>query len=338
MATTLFKQSTLHGWLHREATPDFLKRQPIMKSIMTGGRIDYDEKGDGFKWKWRTTPRELQSYGPYATYNVGEHADTIDFFLPWSQFVLVGSLAGLELDQQGTPGNLDDGTILKMEEFVLKSMRTDWNYRLPNEIWNGELDPLNSGQGLTLSGITQSVVPNPATGEYAGQNRAAVDGLRNQQFAANSGSSGDPFADAWQLLVRARIRSTRARKPDGSSYRANMLATKEHILEAIMNKHLTQNTNQPAAVNGMRSFMGWSIDESILDDDSPDERLYALSMEALRLATTASSQRDLFNIRVDRALPFHVHEGDTAVVMRSANMQLVNTFPKAHVVITGWSA
>jgi hypothetical protein len=55
------------------------------------------------------------------------------------------------------------------------------------------------------------------------------------------------------------------------------------------------------------------------------------------LCTTAGSEKELFKLRVEKNLPFHIHEGDMALVLRSANMQLVDEFPKANGMITSWT-
>lgn len=332
---TMFSTFTTNGFLHREVLPSFFTRQPLMRHIEK--RVMYGQKGSSIDWYYRLSAQNVTSYGRYATYDVAEQGDYVKLTLPWSSLFIAKSLAGLEIDQQGDAGSIDDGTIIKIEAQALKELKEDWDFRLNPEVATGDGATQNGGTGRTLYGVTQSVVASPSTGTYAGQSRVTISDLRNQQFAATSGPSGAADADAWWLVLSMKMTCRQARKAGGQAYQPNILLGDQVPIEDILNKHFTQNTALGASVNGMRSLLGFDISDDLIDDDLTANSVFMLSSNVWSLCTTASSKKDLFKLRKETNLPWHIHEGDCALVLRSANMQLVDEFPKANGMITSWS-
>lgn len=332
---TMFDTFTREGFLTREIIPSFFTRQPLARHLRK--RIMYKQKGKTIDWFYRLSAQSLTSYGRYATYEVAEQGDYVQLSLPWSQLFVARSLAGLDLDKQGKAGSIDDGTEVEIEAQAFKELKEDFEFGLNPEFATGDGAILNSGTGRTLYGVTQSVASSPSSGSYAGQNRASLSDLRNQQFAATSGPSGSPDADAWWLVMSMKMTCRQARKTGGMAYQPNILLGDQVPIEDILNKHFTQNTAVGADVNGMKSLLGFDISDDLVDDDLTANSVYMLSSAVWNLCTTASSEKDLFKLRVDKNLPWHIHERDCALVLRSAPMQLVDEFPKANGVITAWT-
>jgi hypothetical protein len=333
---TMFSTFTTNGFLDREIRPSFFTRQPLMRHLRK--KVRYGCKGTSIDWYYRLSAQPLTSYGRYATYDVADAPDDhVRLTLPWSSLFVAVSLAGLELDQQGKPGSMDDGTIINIEAQTLKALKEDWDYGLNPQFATGDGASENNGTGRTVYGVTQSVVSSPSSGTYAGQSRVSISDLRNQQFAATSGPSGAPDADAWWLVLSMKMTCRKAKKSQGQSYQPNILLGSQVPIEDILNKHFTQNTALGADVNGMKSLLGFDISDDLIDDDLTSSSVFMLSSNVWNLCTTAGSEKELFKLRTEKNLPFHIHEGDMALVLRSANMQLVDEFPKANGMITSWT-
>lgn len=336
MASEAFSTFNSAGFISKEVRPSFFKRQVLMRH--TEERVQYNQKGGTCDWYWRVSAQTLQSYGEYATYSAAEQGDYLRFSLPWSSVVMVRALSGKEQRRQGTAGNLYDGTFLRLESQITTEVKQDFSYRMNYEVAQGAGTALNGGGGRTLFGVNQSVVASPSTGLYAGQNRANVSDLRNQQIAATSGPSGTAAADAWWLIMRMLLLCMKARKPDRSAYKPSiLLCSTETQVQDIMNRHLTQNTNVGAKVGNWISVFGFDITSDLVDDDMPSSTVHMLAPELWSLATTASNKGELFNFRVDKNLPYHVDPMDKALVLASADMCLVDEFPKGNGIITSWS-
>lgn len=330
-----FDTFNFQGFVNREVRPSFFTRQILMRHMEN--RVKYGQKGSACDWFWRVSAQTLQSYGEYATYSASESGDYVRFSLPWSSVVMVRAINGKEIRRQGTPGNLYDGTFLRLETQITNEVKQDFKFRINAEIAQGAGGALNGGGGRTLYGVNQSVVASPSTGTYAGQNRANLSDLRNQQIAATSGPSGTPAADAWWLIMRMLLLCNKARKPDRSAYKPSiLLCSSETQVQDIMNRHLTQNTSVGAKVGDWISVFGFDIASDIIDDNMPASTVHMLSPEVWQLATVAANKSELFEARVDDNLPYHVDKKDKAVVLNSADMCLVDEFPKANGVITSW--
>lgn len=328
--TAMFSQFQLDGYLTRKVIPYFFTMQKMLKHLES--RIKYGQKGDNVVWNLRLSAQTLKSYGNYATFSAGDVADYAQASLPWASVYVARSLAGLELEKQGRPGSLDDGTVLSMESQALMEIKDDFYFRLSTEMFTGDGLTLNGGSGVTPTGVTQSV--RTSAGTYAGISQSTVDAHDNQRFAATSGPSGNAKQDAWWIFLNAIAQSMRAKDSNGRTYRPNVaLGNRTHWVD-IKNKGFSQNTQVGANVKGVETIEGIELE---VDDDATSDAVYFLPMECFDLYTTASSKNDMFKLRVVDNIPDHVHEGDKALVMRSCPIQIANRFPKGCTVVTSWT-
>lgn len=336
MSSDAFSTFNFEGFVNKEVRPSFFTRQVLGRHLEN--KVKYGQKGSSCDWFWRVSAQTLQSYGEYATYTASEGGDYARFTLPWSSVVMVRAINGKEIRRQGSPGNLYDGTFLRLETQITTEVKQDFTYRICREYAQGNGGTLNGGGGRTLYGVNQSVVASPSTGLYGGQNRANLSDLRNQQIAATSGPSGTAAADAWWLIMRMMLLCMKARKPDRSAYKPSiLLCSTETQVQDIMNRHLTQNTSVGAKVGNWISVFGFDITADLVDDDMPTSTVHMLSPELWSLATVAANKSELFNMRVDSNLPYHVDKMDKAVVLASADMCLIDEFPKGNGIVTSWS-
>lgn len=328
-----FDATTLDGWLQRKAIPYFMTRQVLFKKLYDGGRWEIQHGKTGVQWNVRLSGSNIASYGKFATFTAGETGDHATAYLPWGQLYATAAISGLEMDRQGKAGSFEDGTLTPMHAEILADLKNDFSWRLATQFTSGDGTDLNGGSGVTIYGYQQSVATSPSTGTYANISRVTVTDQRNQQFSAASGPSTNAAQDAWWALLNGKYQGMRMMgkeimKPD-------ILIAGSGPLVMIKNKGLVQNTSLGANVKSVETVEGMEI--SMPDDDATSATVYQLCSKVFSIIST-HAKKDFFKIREEKNPGGdHVHEGDSAVVIRTPSFQLVNKFPKANVAITSFS-
>ncbi len=329
-----YTQAQLNGYRDLKVLPYFLTEQSLLRMLKAKGRIKNAAGGENIVWDVRLSGQSLKSFGPYATFTASERGDYAQASLPWAAVYADDSISGLQKERQGNVGSLESGTIRKIRSQALDELKEDFFKDLNTQLWNGDGALLNSTTGANVIGVTQSVVASPATGSYAGINRATVSNHRNQQFSAASGPNTNAATDAWWAILN--MKSLVSKRPMGGAKaaRPDMLLTTRAVEVLIKNKGYVQNQNVGATVNGIDMIEGMEI---TVDDDVTAGYAYMLSSETFELLLPAGvGLRDLVRISYKSDLEDHVHPEDEALVMYS-HLQLRNMFPKANGVITSFS-
>lgn len=329
-----FDSTTLDGWLQRQAIPYFFTRQPLFRRLYDGGNWEVQHGKTGVQWRVRLSGSTIASYGNYATFTAAETGDFATAYLPWGSLFASAAISGKEMDRQGAAGSFEDGTLTPMHEEILRDLKDDFAWRVATQFTSGDGTALNAGTGNTILGYQQSVATSPSTGTYANISRVTVSDHRNQQFAATSGPSASAAQDAWWCLLNGKYQGMRQMGPR-SKMAPDILIAGSGPIVMIKNKGFSQNTSLGANVKSIETVEGMEIDQP--DDDATSTVVYQLCSKAFKIISTETKSgffklREVMNPGGD-----HVHEKDSALVIRTPDFQLVNTFPKANVAITSFS-
>jgi len=328
-----FDATMLDGWLKRDAIPYFFTRQPFFSKMFNGSQWEVQHGKTGFQWNVRLSGSQIYSYGSMETFTATEGGDFATAYLPWGSLYSKIAISGKKMDRQGSAGSLDDGTLTPMHAQILSDLKDDFTWRLGTEFADGDGTDVNGGGGAGIYGYKQSVATSPATGTYANLSRVTITDHRNQQFSAAAGPSTSAATDAWWAILNGVTTGSRMMGPKGRC-KPDTLVAPEGPLVMIKNKGYIQNQSVGASVNGVISIEGMEISEA--DDDATAAVVRLLCSKVWKIASVEPKSK-FFKIREINAIQNHVHEGDAAVVLRTPDFQLVNTFPKANVAITSFS-
>lgn len=330
-----FTQGQLDGYLNLKVLPYFFTEQALLRMFKAKGLIKTAPGGKTVNWDVRLSAQTLKSYGKYATFTASEAGDYATAQLPWGAVFAADAVSGLEMEQQGEVGSVESGTKRKLRAQALEELKEDFLFRFNTQLWSGDGATLNGGSGATLYGVQQAVVTSPATGTYAGLNRATITDHQNQQFAATSGPSTDASADAWWAIMKMKTLCSNRPMAKGRAYAPDMLFVPRDVYVLLKNKGFAQNTAIPGVV--VKSVETIDGMEFTLEDDLSAATAYMLSSEAWTLMLPPGrGKADMFRLHYKTNLPNHVNPNDEALVM-DFHGQLACTFPKANGVITSFA-
>lgn len=329
-----FDSTTLDGWLQKKAIPYFFTRQALFRRLYDGGTWEIQHGKTGVQWNVRLSGSSIASYGNYATFTAGETGDFTTAYLPWGSLYATAAISGKEMERQGAAGDFMAGTLTPMHAQILQDLRDDFAWRVATQFTSGDGTAVNSGSGVGILGYQQSVSTSPSTGNYANISRVTVGDHRNQQFAATSGPSTNAAQDAWWCVLNGKYQGMRKMGPN-KLVKPDILVANAGPLVMIKNKGLVQNTSLGANVKSIETIEGMEIDQP--DDDATSATVYMLASMVFKIISV-KPRSEFFKLReVTNPGGDHVHEGDTALVIRTPDFQLVNTFPKVNVAITSFS-
>jgi hypothetical protein len=319
------------GYLQREILPTYLTNHAVMAYAIKGYKGN--QKGVNFTWFLDETPLTLRTAGKFAKINVAEAPSKVPLTLSWSKFVMAVSIAGADIEVQGRPGSIDDGTLNNLVADRVAKVKQDAPHRLAREVAQGDGTPLNSGQGKTLVGLSQSVTTTGNSGLYAGQNKAVIAGLQNESIGATSGPSANFNADVFYLAFYLRLLIRGKRTKGGGRYSANGIVGTPQIVAAFINRGLTAGVDKAYRVDGRQMVFGFDVSEDNVEADLSGNHMYILSLDKFKMVGTAPTWKGAWMMDARQNLPNHVDKKDTAIVMQSSLIQLVNTLPAAHGIV-----
>lgn len=329
-----FTQAQLDGYRDLKVMPLFLTEQALLRMLKAKNRIKNAAGGLNIVWDVRLSGQSLKSFGKYAKFVASERGDYAQATLPWGAVYADDSISGLEMERQGAAGNLESGTIRNIRSQALDELKVDFYKSFNTQLWNGDGLALNGGTGVNILGATQSVVASPATGTYAGINRATVSDWRNQQFAATSGPSTDAAQDAWWSVLNMKSLVSQRPMGGGTSTAPDMMLTTRAVNVLIKNKGYAQNASVGTSVKSVDMIEGMEI---TIDDDIAAGYAYMFSSETFELLLPPGLKtKDLVRIGYKSDMEDHIHPDDEALVMYT-NCQLKNMFPKGNGVITAFA-
>lgn len=327
-----FDATTLDGWLQKDAIPYFFTRNFAFKEVFENGNWEIQHGKTGVQWNVRLSGATMQSYGKFGTFVAAEGGDFATAYLPWGRLVSTMAISGLEMERQGKAGDFMAGTLTPMHGQILSDLRDDFAFNLAVQFADGDGADLNGGGGVGILGYKQSVSTTPSTGTYANISRVTVTDHRNQQFSAAAGPSTSAAQDAWWAFLNAKYSGSRMMGPKGTVSPDIMIANQGPII-MIQNKGFAQNTSVGADVNGVKSIEGIKIAPP--DDNETADVVRFLTTKVWKIISTQAKSK-FYNLREITNIPNHVHENDAALVLRTPDFQLVDTFPKAQVAVTAF--
>jgi hypothetical protein len=318
------------GYLKREILPTYLTNHAAMAYAIK----NYEQqKGVNFTWFLDETPLTLRTAGKFAKINIAEAPAKVPLTLSWSKFVMAVAISGADIEAQGRQGSIEDGTLNNLLADRVAKVKQDAPHRMGREVAVGDGQVLNSAQGKTLVGLSSSITTTGNSGLYAGQNKAVIAGLQNESAGATSGPSANFNADVFYLAFYLRLLIRGKRTKDGGRYSANGLIGTPQIVAAFINRGLTAGVDKAYRVDGRANVFGFEVSEDNVEADIAGNHMYVLSLDKLKMVGTASSWKEAWMMDARQNLPNHVDKKDTAIVMQSSLIQLVNTMPAAHGIV-----
>ena len=132
--------------------------------------------------------------------------------------------------------------------------------------------------------------------------------------------SNSAAQDAWWCVLNGKYQGMRKMGPN-KLIKPDILVANAGPLVMIKNKGLVQNTSLGANVKSIETIEGMEIDQP--DDDATSATVYMLASPVFKIISV-KPRSEFFKLReVTNPGGDHVHEGDTALVIRTPDFQLV---------------
>lgn len=203
---------------------------------------------------YRVTPNTMISVGDFQAVNYTAHDSQITG--SWEPG-MVYSNDILSVKQREENMDAGNGKVRDVYKQKINDLQDDFLFRFQEQLWDGDGSTLNGGGGKTIEGVTQAIVASPATGTYAGINRATYAGWRNVVVAGNAGAGTSFIADAPERITRAINNMLRTEKHFNG--RPDLFVTDRDTLTQVDAWYFGQNTSVPVEVNGVLSFKGMTM-------------------------------------------------------------------------------
>lgn len=298
---------------------------------MFGSRVK-QQAGEQFSMDFRSLDKNLKSAGRYESHVAAESGDYVRATYTMGKVYMDDQIAGLEKEFQGAKGQIDSGTLRDIDAELLEDLRAQFKHRFKARLWDAAGASLNGGGGVEFTGLTQWVVQSPATGTYAGINRATYTNWRNYQISGAAGPSTSWVQDAWERVLTAQMGATDEAGSHGKG--SVLIGTVANVVQ-IQNKAYSQNTSVGSTVNKIVSVNGLEL---VSDDNCGAGLVYILDPRYMGLATTPARSTKNMGIQFysKSKIPDQVDPNDEVFVM-----DFVGTpycwFPKAQSLITSAS-
>ena len=292
----------------------------------------YHQAGRQFSREFENLDLNMKSYGVYEQHVAAESGDPVRATYTMGAVYADDQISGLEQEYQGTPGRLDSGTLRKIGPEAMEKLRDKFMQRFKVRLWSAAGASLNGGGGQEFYGISQWIVASPASGTYAGINRATYTRWANYQISGASGPSSSWVQDAWERVLTAQAGGV---DKAGSHNKADILIGTVANVVQIKNKGYSQNTNVGVGVKAISSINGLEL---ISDDDAPSATVHLLDSRYLEVAVPEGRSTKNFGIKLysKSKLPEQVHPDDEVMVVDFVGTPLSDC-PSAHSIITSAS-
>lgn len=309
---------------------DLYKNEDRLMALL-GSRVE-QQAGETFQKTFRSLDKNLKSAGRYEAHVAAESGDYVRASYTMGKVYMDDQISGLEKEFQGTPDKISSGTHLKIESELLEDMRNQFKHRFKERLWNGDGLALNGGGGVSFVGLTQFIVQSPATGTYAGINRATYSNWQNYQISGAAGPSTSWVQDCWERVLTAQMGAT---DESGSHGKGSVLiGTVANVIQ-IQNKAFSQNTSLGSAVNKIVSVNGLEL---VSDDNVASGLVYIIDPRYIGVAVPPARSTKNMGIKFysKSKLPDQVDPMDEVFVMDFVGTPLC-WFPKAQAIITSAS-
>lgn len=309
---------------------DLYKNEDRLMALL-GSRVE-QQAGETFQKTFRSLDKTLKSAGRYESHTAAESGDYVRATYTMGKVYMDDQISGLEKEFQGEADKISTGTHLKIESELLEDMRNQFKHRFKVQLWNGDGLALNGGGGVGFVGLTQFIVQSPATGTYAGINRATYSNWQNYQISGAAGPSTSWVQDCWERVLTANQGTT---DESGSHGKGSVLiGTVANVIQ-IQNKAFSQNTSLGSSVNKIVSVNGLEL---VSDDNVGSGLVYIIDPRYMGVAVPPARSTKNMGIKFysKSKLPDQVDPMDEVFVMDFVGTPFC-WFPKAQAIITSAS-
>lgn len=324
---SLFTQAQIES-REAEYEVDYFTRHSLMEMLEMNGCIK-PRAGDRLTIDYNTNPPDGYSFGRDSVVQATQKGEMVRATFDWGAFAMDTKEYGWDIENQGTPGRMDSGTLRKLMDNRIRVLQDAMSERLPTRVWQGVGAAYNGGDGVDFTGIEQQVPASPSTATVGGLSWATYDELQSQQISGAAGPSTDWEADAWERLLTLRVACWHPRKKGGGMTKGFICYVTAASYVDIVNLAYNQNTSVGVAVKDLVSVGGVVPEVNDLQDANT---VYLIKPDTWKLYYPQGRKR-FITLDVRNEFPDRMNPKDTVAIL-SARGCIINEFPPHNGVIT----
>ena len=309
---------------------DLYKNEDRLMALLSA-RVE-QQPGETFQKTFRSLDKVLKSRGRYEQHVAAESGDYVRATYTMGSVYMDDQISGLEKEFQGRERP-------HLKRYASQDRRrVDRGYAQPVQAplqgatveRRRPVAELRRWRGLRRPDAVGRA--EPATGIYAGINRATYTNWKNYQISGASGPSSSWVQDCWERVLTAQMGAT---DESGSHGKGSVLiGTVANVIQ-IQNKAYSQNTSVGSSVNKIMSVNGLEL---VSDDNVGSGLMYILDPRYMGVAVSPKRSTKNMGIRFysKSKLPDQVDPDDEVFVMDFLGTPFC-WFPKANSIITSAS-